>query len=1310
VKYTTISTRYSPPQKIHFQMKPKSTLRNFLAIAGSSLLMISATPAQTTYTWANSNVTGTPVSILDWYTGGSNTQGTWIGGDPVSSNLNTIQIFENMTTALPNTANPSTQTINLNNGGDAFELGTLTLSGRGSATANANLTMTLSGDALNFSAATGTINLDAVNNTRTITYNVANAIQLGTASSATALTFAGNGNGTFNFTGNITELQAGGGSLVKSGSSTVTLSGANNFTGGIQISGGTLAFANSGAWGGSGKNVSFTGTGRLTSSFDGYSGGTLSVASGATATITGSNSISFATTTGSGTLITTAGQNKITNIGDAGNFTGNLAVAYATNTNSTIGTPHLQFSNLADTAGSSIQFYRTGGGTDSGQIAQVGLAGNAGSLTFNNRQIQILPRSGTTNPSLAGVTLLNNNSSAANTWVINTNLLNESDRNVNFILAGSNAGSNQFAGTIGDSTFAGPFTSGTGVLTLQKQGTGAWILSGTNTYTGGTSVTAGTLTFLQTTAKSSTGTHAFGAGTTLGLGVNGASGFTSADILNAFAGTLTGNLSGVTLNASTVIGIDTTLGNFEFSDSITGSPARALTKLGNNTLTLSGSNTFTGVLTVANGTLSTATVNNASTDGPLGNSANAVVLGSSGGNTGTLLYTGSTASSTKTFSMATGGTGSFNIGASTDLTLSGVISGAGTLSKTGAGKLILTNSANTHSGSMTISSGILEVGGSGRLNSGTYAGAVSIANGANLVISTSATQTLNGAITGLGSITKTGAGTLTLSNSGNDYSGGFNLDSGTVSIGSGVYNGFGKGIVTFNGGTLSYGSSGPTMTYNNDMVWNASITLNRASSGTPISVFNGDITLGGNAGYANGSTTVSNALIFNGNVSETGGSRSFTGSVGNVAGNSMTFNGQNTFTGAITGGGSSYAVTVGGSGYLGGGSYAGTISSIGSFTYSSSANQILSGTISGTTLTKDTSASSTLTLSGSSVFSGLTSVAAGTLQFAKTASLNSGNTANWTAARINVKDGATLAFNVGGTGEFTTGNVTTLFTNLAASSSATNGMNAGSNFGFDTINAAGGSFTIGDVIADSTGISGGARGLTKLGTGSLVLTNANTYTGGTLVNAGKLLINGSTSASSTVTVASGATLGGSGTVAGNTTIAGIHSPGNSPGIQTFGADLTYEAGSSVIWELVNNTALLANRGSAYDGINVGGTLSFEGATTIQLVFSGALNQPTGSIVDWSDIFWSTSRLGTNGWLIYSGATDLVGFDNLGISAENWVDGLGQSYNSFFGGNGFSLFQDGDDIYLNYNFIVIPEPKAALLGALGFLMLFRRRRS
>ena len=69
-------------------------------------------------------------------------------------------------------------------------------------------------------------------------------------------------------------------------------------------------------------------------------------------------------------------------------------------------------------------------------------------------------------------------------------------------------------------------------------------------------------------------------------------------------------------------------------------------------------------------------------------------------------------------------------------------------------------------------------------------------------------------------------------------------------------------------------------------------------------------------------------------------------------------------------------------------------------------------------------------------------------------------------------------------------------------------------------------------------LSGTDGGLTKIGTGQMALTGANSYTGATTVSAGTLFINGGQSlASGEVSVAASATLGGTGVIGGDTTIA-----------------------------------------------------------------------------------------------------------------------------------------------------------------------------
>jgi autotransporter-associated beta strand protein len=113
---------------------------------------------------------------------------------------------------------------------------------------------------------------------------------------------------------------------------------------------------------------------------------------------------------------------------------------------------------------------------------------------------------------------------------------------------------------------------------------------------------------------------------------------------------------------------------------------------------------------------------------------------------------------------------------------------------------------------------------------------------------------------------------------------------------------------------------------------------------------------------------------------------------------------------------------------------------------------------------------------------------------------------------------------VGGSGEFDASDVTTLLTNLGGTGGTVNnnGLRAGSRIGFDTTNATGSTFTIADSIANSTGTGGGAIGLVKLGSGTLVLSGSSSYTGGTIVNAGVLrLANANAIGTGSITISGG---------------------------------------------------------------------------------------------------------------------------------------------------------------------------------------------
>lgn len=186
------------------------------------------------------------------------------------------------------------------------------------------------------------------------------------------------------------------------------------------------------------------------------------------------------------------------------------------------------------------------------------------------------------------------------------------------------------------------------------------------------------------------------------------------------------------------------------------------------------------------------------------------------------------------------------------------------------------------------------------------------------------------------------------------------------------------------------------------------------------------------------------------------------------------------------------------------------------------------------------SGSGTQTFSGSTTFRGTTTVNAGTLHFARASSLYAGVITNWVKPKITVNNGATIAFNVGGANEFTTGNITTLLNGLGGTVN-NNGLRAGSAIAFDTTNASGDAFTISDAVGDTTGTGGGAVGLRKLGANTLVLPNTNTYTGPTAIEEGTLSVTGSLG--TTAVSVMGGTLGGNGNFGGNVTVAAgaVHS-------------------------------------------------------------------------------------------------------------------------------------------------------------------------
>jgi len=233
-------------------------------------------------------------------------------------------------------------------------------------------------------------------------------------------------------------------------------------------------------------------------------------------------------------------------------------------------------------------------------------------------------------------------------------------------------------------------------------------------------------------------------------------------------------------------------------------------------------------------------------------------------------------------------------------------------------------------------------------------------------------------------------------------------------------------------------------------------------------------------------------------------------------------------------------------------------------------------------------------------------------------------------------------------------------------------------------------------VGASSPISG-SGGLAKTGPGRLVLSGTNTYGGPTAVNAGTLLVNGNQSAAAgAVSVATAATLGGTGTIGGATTINGTHSPGASPGLQTFTNGLAYSSTGTLVWELSANTDLSADRGILYDGIDLttAGSLAIDPAATVSLVFNAPLVDATPSTVAWSNSFWDFSHQ----WTIASVAVPVTWNGSLFGTLAVGVDSTGASLATARPGASFNVTNDSGNVVLNY--VAVPEPTTLALALAG----------
>ncbi len=670
---------------------------------------------------------------------------------------------------------------------------------------------------------------------------------------------------------------------------------------------------------------------------------------------------------------------------------------------------------------------------------------------------------------------------------------------------------------------------------LMKIGTGTLTLSGSNSYSGVTTISAGVLSLNSATALAGGGNVTFAGGTmqytTSGLGID-----VSGRIVSSTAAINVFFDSGVT-------------GTTTWANSIASSNTNGLTKSGSGgTLILSASNGFSGNVLIS------ATNTGAQSTFLVANHASALGSGTS----------------------VTVNKGALVIG-------SGITTGSGkTLSVGSAGGASLT-------GGLTVFSG-----------TGTWAGAVTLTGAPRIGYENDSSLVIAGAVSGSAGFTVSGQGNDTNINDGN----------GSVLLQSvSTY----TGITSIVRGRLRIGVADTLPTTTTLDVLNAAVASANKAATFDLNGFNQ--TVAGLTSTGNNGATSGTAGYANGYVTNSAG-----GAVKTFTVNQAT---SGTYAGLITG---NLAFTK---------TNAGNLTLVPLFVTTNGSNTFVSGTntftgdtrVNGGTLTLSTAVGSTsLALAGST----FDSDGAGTLSFGTMTAVTFGG----------LKGAGGLALQNG--------------------SSAAVALTVGANNASTTY----------------AGALSGAGSLVKVGSGTTTLGGVNTYAGTTAVNVGTLLVNGQLGGGA-VSVAPGATLGGSGVIGGAVTVDGLLSPGNSPGDLSV-ASLVLNASSTVLMEIDGPTA-----GTQYDQVSIlsAGSIAYDGA--LQLNLSQAFSDNTtfnlfeGFGTSFSGNFATVTSVGS----AYNGLT-FTRVNNLWTSTST---GGGQSmeFNQATG-----------------QLVIVPEPGAIALAGVG----------
>ncbi len=966
---------------------------------------------------------------------------------------------------------------------------------------------------------------------------------------------------------------------------------------------------------------------------------------------------------GSGKVIVSAGTwtlNPSNSSGAQTVFTGGSAVNFTTAS-----------SNANFTGGIDV----TGGSLKVGSLTALGTG--AINVTGGNIDLNGKTLTATNALTLGGGSITNSNTNAATyaglVSLTANSTINAASGGITIGAGGTILGSGYGLTVSGDYDTTITSAIGTEAGTLTKNGAGTLTLNGTNTYSGNTSVDAGTLKLGTAGALGSSNvtvaangalnlngmTHA--GSNTLSLSGSGISGAGALTNSSTNAATFAGN---VALAADAAI--KAAAGSITLSGQVTGSNALTVSAASSKSVNFTGANANTfSSLTLAGGDVQFSRANQLGSGSITSTDATSRLVLNGTSSTVELtndLNTGS--ASTTVLALAPG--------AGNTITASGLISGSGQMKISGsaasgttpAGILVLSNTSNSYTGGTEIGNGTLRVAddralgnASGAVNFSTvnskleYTGSnttsrdftigssaqATTAMTAGIDVAGSNTVTLNGSIsnksgsTAANSLTKTGNGALILGGT-NSYTGATTVSAGSLTFTGGLSN------TAF---TVSSGASATVnYTFGNTIALTGALTLSGAlninllsdvsalTAGTYDAITFGSVTGGSNIVLAgtqsNADWVVEGALVagkyqITVRSSFTPGQDLASGSltvpagkdVGEVKGTAaLTVSSTGTTIAKVSSGSVRVSADTAITDLKGG---AVTIDSGKKLTVSSGDS---AGTLSGSGQLAKTG-NGTLKLSGdNSSFTGTAQVAQGTLEVTSAAAL--GGTTSVSLGAGSSANAATLKLSAGSATEITA-NISALSTDRTGSGNVIQNSGTGALTLSGTLDKNGTVLTLnggtsGIIVTKAiTGASTGDSDLVISG-GTTTLNAVSTYSGPTYVNGGGTLVNGNSAGAlptdTNLTLGLNATSGTFDLNGNAQTVANLNTSGTAGASNVVtnngsaNATLTVSAGGTFAGKIqngsTNSTALTLT----------GGTLALSGSNT----YSGATNI-TGGVLE-----------------------------------------------------------------------------------------------